>query len=173
MIRDRVWPHNPEESVFTVDKAMPEFHQLFHFQNHYAAEAHIHDRSRWLPIEPLEAAPVLFPEAVRGTASENQIACRDLGPEVCVEGTHRVNVRAVGPDPTEYRLIEGLEGVEYETSGSSGLAGLVYDVSKERVREVGDLAVAREVSAPDEAFHAGDARDEPIHIFFTFNMEVV
>lgn len=61
---DGVWPQNPKESIFTVDESVPEFRQLFPFEDGYAAEAHIHDRPRWLPIKPREAASVLFPEAV-------------------------------------------------------------------------------------------------------------
>lgn len=84
-----------------------------------------------------------------------------------MEGTHRVEVRAMGPDLVEYRSLEGFKGVEYETSGLGGLAGLDRDELKDWVREVRHSAEAREVSASEEAFHAGYTRDEPIHVLLT------
>lgn len=87
-----------------------------------------------------------------------------------MEGTHGVDVRALGPDLVEYWSLEGFKGVEYETSGLSALAGLDRDVLKERVGEVCHSTEAREISASEEAFHAGDTRDEPIHVLFTCNI---
>jgi hypothetical protein len=85
-----------------------------------------------------------------------------------MEGSKGIYFGTVSAYTGEYRSFEVFKRVEYESTGSGGLSGLISSELEIRVSQVADSAITREVSAPEKSFHIWHAGYKAIHVSFSW-----